>query len=405
MPSSRAAKPSRAACGSRVSDLGELRLQRREPGEDRLDGGVLLGIEPGELLGDLREGVLGRLQCRDLARQPGLGGRICGLCRRKPLHKPVERGFRVLCRQRALQHREPRQRAVDLGNPRLDRRQPPQHRLHARVLLGVEPGQLLGDLPERGAAGGGILEGGEAGLQRSTHVIEPPREPLGQRRGILRRLRLLEPRHAFHRRLGEGVLLGVQSREPFGQHRHRALARGLEGGEADLERRRVRDLARTHLVEPRLEPLEQRARLGRLAHLLEHPHALAQLVEPGEGGLQRGVLVADQPDELARHRLQPLLGRPPRCERVEPGGKIGLCRGERCDLRSGAHPRRPGGAGSPMPPHAAHHAEHHHQHGAEPGQDRPAADTQGIHVAAPPCTCRSPTRGPRKRPQSSGESG
>lgn len=77
------------------------------------------------------------------------------------------------------------------------------------------------------------------------------------------------------------------------------------------------------------EPLQQGAGLGRLAHLLDRPHPLAQLVETGEGGLQRGVLVAHEAEELGGHPLQALLrGRLAGAERLDPGGEIGLGGGE-----------------------------------------------------------------------------
>ena len=77
--------------------------------------------------------------------------------------------------------------------------------------------------------------------------------------------------------------------------------------EARLQRRRRRALRALQRVEPAGQPLEEPARLGGAAHLLQRAHAGAQLVEPGERRLQGGVLVADEPEELRGHRLQPLL--------------------------------------------------------------------------------------------------
>ena len=207
--------------GPRVAplDLGELRLQRREPGEDRLGRRVLLGVEPGELLGDLGEGVLRRLV------EPGL-------------HRVEPRGEAV--------ERRPGVAPLDLGEPRLQRRQPGEDRLGRGVLLGVKAGELLGNLRE------GVLRRlVEPGLQR----VEPGGE------AVERRLRAgdlgrelgetgFERREPGQDGLGGGVLLGVEPGELLGDLGEGVLRRLVEPG--------------LHRLEPRGEAVEHRPRVARL---------------------------------------------------------------------------------------------------------------------------------------------
>ena len=237
---------------------GQSFLQRRQPRHQGLDQGFLLGMEPTQALGDLgdRAGA-GRdfgLERREIA----LAG-VLGLAQR------LEARFqpRLRLARRALARGFRRAIAFELGQPRLDRREPRQHRRDAGVLLGIEPAELFGHGGQRGG------QWGHPG-----------------------------------RRLGLGP--GSQSGDPF------------------LNRRRRRRLRGPRLVDPRLQPFEEPARLGEIAHLLERAQPGAQLVEPGERGLERGVLVADQPDQRAGHGLQPVLGRARRRQRLDPRLEPGL---------------------------------------------------------------------------------
>jgi hypothetical protein len=135
------------------------------------------------------------------------------------------------------------------------------------------------------------------------------------------------------------ALLGAG--EPVGDLADAAFAG--QGREPGVEPGRRRGLRRLQRLDPAAERVVERARLGGRADLLERPHPGAQLVEAGEGGLERGVLVADEPEELAGHRLQPLLrgaglGREP----VEPERELGLGLAERLQPVGGA-------AGRPCP--------------------------------------------------------
>ena len=323
-------------------ELGEFRLQRREAGEHRLHRRILLGVEPGQLLGDLRE--------RGFARR---------LERREPV---AERGpDRV---QRLDPRLEPFGEALDLrlrvarGEPGLERADPAGELFGQRLLLGVQPGELLAERAHRAAADLGP-EAGDLGphsallglqrldpLQRLAPGVAR-RRALGLQRVARRRalglqhiarrralglerpeLGLDRPEPGEHR-LDPGVPALLQPRQPVGQLL-RGAARGGEGRELRLEPRAAGGLRGLQFVEATLQSLEQRPRLGRRAHLLERAHPGAQLVEPGERGLERRVLVAHEAEQLARHRLQPLLGRGPLgCERVEPQRQIRLRRGQR----------------------------------------------------------------------------
>ena len=205
--------------------LGELRLQRRQPGEDRLDRGVLLGVEPGQLLGDLGERVLRRprssatrpctassrsakrssaaagrgasisAELRLQRRQPGeapsrpwrpSGRRAGSAARRSPrtgsppasiaATRPCTASSRSAKRSRAAPAGE---RGLELGELRLQRREPGEDRLDGRVLLGVEPGQLLGDLRER------VLR--RRVERRALHRVEPLGEAVERGAGRGRR--------------------------------------------------------------------------------------------------------------------------------------------------------------------------------------------------------------------------
>src|SRR6185312_13394575 len=114
-------------------------------------------------------------------------------------------------------------------------------------------------------------------------------ERLGRRLTLDPREPRLERAEPPEHRLDGGVLLRMQPLQLLDECRLRR-ARLAAGA-----RRRLRALDRR---EPLAEPLEELARLGGVADLLEDPHPAAQLVEPGERGLDRGVLVAHEPEEL-----------------------------------------------------------------------------------------------------------
>ena len=182
--------------------------------------------------------------------------------------------------------------------------------------------------------------------------------------------------------------------EPLGERRL-AGARRRERGEPRLEPAAPRP-APAERVEPGGEPVEERPRLGRLAHLLERPHPGAQLVEPGERGLERRVLVADQPEELPGHRLQPLLGGARLGgERVEPEPELGLGRGRapRAGRRRCAAAARRRRRARPEPPAPLPERQPEGAEGREPrhAQSR-HADAEGLHdpSARAQCPCARP---------------
>ena len=345
----------RVVRGEAALHLGQPRLQRRQPGQHRRDAGVLLGVQPGQLLRERGEGGPGRV-----------------LQRAQPV---AERGEPRL---------DPGQRRLRVagGHRGLDRGDAADQRLGQRLLLGVQPRQLLG---ERRAGAGRGLQRRELAPRRATLALqrlEPRLDPLQRLAAALDqaepRLQRLEP---GEHRLEAGVAALVQPRQPLGELRNAARR---EGGDARLEPGGRGRLRRLQLVETAAQRREQRPRLGRLAHLLERAHPGAQLVQPGERGLERRVLVADQPEQLPGHRLQPLLGRRRLgAERVEPQPELGLGLGERLQPVGGrARPRR-----QPPAPLAEGQPE-----GAEGGEARRAqsrnADPEGLH-ASPPC-CKPP---------------
>ena len=298
-------KRARVALGQPLLHLGEPGLERRQAGQHRLDAGVLLGVEPGQLLGDRREGGLGRV-----------------LQRGEPLGQPGERRLRVAAAELGLERADA---AGELGRQRL--------------LLGVQPGELLGERPHRGAGlglepGELALRGGALGLQRLDAAFEPLQRLAP---GLERPEPGLDRPEPGLRRLGALFAALLQLDQPLGEPGGVARGRGGQRREPGLERGGAGGLRRLQLVDPALQRLEERPRLGGLAHLLERPHPGAELVEAGERGLQRGVLVADQAEELAGHRLQPLLrGVALGGQGVEPEREIRLGRGQRLQPLGGA---------------------------------------------------------------------
>ena len=270
--------------------LGRLQpgLERLQAVEHRRERRVLLGVQPGQLLAELGHRALAR--CLE---RPDAGG-----------------------------ERRQRRPGVAAGGLGLERVEPGEQALGEGLLLRVQPAQPLGELGHRPGLG---LQPGERRLGRALRGgerLEPGREPRHRLAGS-RALELRQPRlertEPAQGRLGRRVLLGVQRSQLLDDRRHVALRR--QPGEAAVERRRGGRLGALERVEPLAEPVEQAARLGGVADLLERAHPGAQLVEPGERGLERGVLVADQAEELGRGRLQPVLGA---AGAVEPGGEIGL---------------------------------------------------------------------------------
>ena len=208
----------------------------------------------------------------------------------------------------------------------------------------MQPGELLGERPHRGAGlglepGELALRGGALGLQRLDAAFEPLQRLAP---GLERAEPGLDRPEPGLRRLGALFAALLQLDQPLGEPGGVARGRGGQRPEPGLERGGAGGLRRLQLVDPALQRLEERPRLGGLAHLLERPHPGAELVEAGERGLQRGVLVADQAEELAGHRLQPLLrGVALGGQGVEPEREIRLGRGQRLQpLGGAARPRR-----------------------------------------------------------------
>ena len=401
--------------GEAAVELGQARLQRLQPGEDRLHGGILLRIEARQLGRDFGEGVLfRRLQQRDPGGKGGFGRGMGGLQRRDPV---LELGLQARDPGGGVAGLDPERQLAEAG---LQRLQPGEHRLDRGILAGMEPGELLGHLGQR--VGG--LQRRDPGLQRGAGLVDAGGEPVEGGGGVAGGEALLQRGDPGEHGFGHRILLGVEPGQAVGELGHGILGRRLQPGDARLQRRGSGGLAAADLVEPALEPLQQGAGLGRLAHLLDRPHPLAQLVETGEGGLQRGVLVAHEAEELGGHPLQALLrGRLAGAERLDPGGEIGLGGGEGfqpgrrglgpavADPDPGEAGRRPGaalgragqgfGGGGPgldgggLPgrglrrgaagrpkPQAAADAHPEDECRARRCQDHPQAQTENTHAAA-----------------------
>ena len=295
----------------------QLGFERREPGEQPLGQRGLLSVEPAQPLGQFRHRPGGVALQRGERRLDGALGVA------EPVEPPLEPGQRL-----------GRRRALEPAEPALHRREPGEHRRHRRVLLGMQPAQLL------------------------------------QQRRLLRRPGL--PGARGQRRLGG------------------RLRRGLGCGLGALQSR-----------QPLAQPLEQAARLGGVADLLQRAHPAAQLVEPGERGLQRGVLVADQPQQLAGGRLQPLLGA---AGAVEPRREAGLALLERreAQLEPVRHRREVGGpcpgpisspiaalaAGDPPAPLPRRPGDGEQEQPDRAGQNPGGADdSEWFHAPASPGRC------------------
>ena len=238
-----------------------------------------------------------------------------GLQRRDPV---LELGLQARDPGGGVAGLDPERQLAEAG---LQRLQPGEHRLDRGILAGMEPGELLGHLGQR--VGG--LQRRDPGLQRGAGLVDAGGEPVEGGGGVAGGEALLQRGDPGEHGLGHRILLGVEPGQAVGELGHGILGRRLQPGDARLQRRGSGGLAAADLVEPALEPLQQGAGLGRLAHLLDRPHPLAQLVEAGEGGLQRGILVAHQDEELGGHPLQPFLRRRlDGAERLDPGSEIGL---------------------------------------------------------------------------------
>ena len=386
-------------------DRIDLRLERTEPGEDGLHRGILLAVEPGELVRDLREGVLARrLQRSDPVGERGGAGLRGGPEAVEPAFQPGKccRGIAGL--HLARQPVEPVGERLRKGRPvGLDRRD-----------AGVErPGRAGGAahvVQHAGGLGGARAQGRELLLQTRK------RRGTGRGRGLdagdprLERAELLE--HDLH----GGVLLGVEPGELVGNLAEGIALRGLERTQPRLHAGTRLGFGVAARGDPGLQRLEQAARLGGIADLLEGRHAGAQLVEPGERGLERGVLVTDQPEHLAGHRLEPLLGRRLGGGHLgEPGDDLGLGAFEGGDTRHlvaghrvpcpGLPAHTPGAAaggghaapGSALAAPARDEGTHHHEHEACHRKRHHAADladSEDIHIRVHPmhCSRNSPHR-------------
>ena len=320
--------------------------------------------------GDRRANGLQRGEPRLQRRQPGAQRLGAGLERR---HLPGEPGERRRVLRQRLQPGDLRgkRRHATVG---LERRDPGDERLGQRLLLGVQAGQLLDE--RRDPAAGGQLR------PRRRLLVRERREPRLEagdrgRAGLEPGEPGLERPEPGDERLGSHLAALLQRRQPLGE---------VGAGELRLEAGDRRRLRRLQPVEPLGKAGEQRPRLGRLAHLLDRPHPGPELVEAGERGLERGVLVADEAEQLPGHRLQPLLrGGRLRRERVEPERQRGLGLAER--LEPLGHRARLGGEALPAPPEGE-------PEGAEARQPRRAhhPDSEGLHVAVPPGQIRSPIK-------------
>ena len=253
----------------------------------------------------------------------------------------------------------------------------------------MQPAELGAERTGLAAVGRG-LQPGELGPGRALlrgHRLQPRLQPgerlAGGRRRLaggrgVRPVALERPEpgdHRLERRVARLVQLGQAMGEIGGGVRGRGLERAqprLAGGVAG-------GLGGGELVEPAAEPLEDRPRLRRLAHLLERAHPRPELVEPGERGLERGVLVADQPEQLPGHRLHALLGGGALgAERLEPRREIRLGEAERLEP-----PRRPPARAAAGGARAEPRAHPPHRQPDEPRarRDHPrhAADAEALH--------------------------
>ena len=402
-------RPLRVGGGERGLEGGEPALDRAEPGDHRLGGGVAVGLQRREPLGEGGERPLVGAAVLDPP-EPVAEGREPGLEPQAAVEPGLDQGLGIAGDELALDGAEPGddrldalvlavvRRAISVGERR-------RRRLGA--CLGLQRRQLGPDVArtaELGPDGGGLaaqrLEAGLEPLQRLA--------PLGPA-AVEEAEAGLERGEAGERRLEAGVAALLEARQPLAEvgdgagEVGRGGAAAVEGGEARLGGGRGRRLRGLEPAEPLAEPVEERPRLGGLAHLLEGAQAGAELVEAGEGGLERGVLVADEAEELAGHRLQPLLGgRGLGGERLEPLAELGLVGGERLEALAG-RARRPAAGRrhrhrrgrrrrEPFPPLAEGEAEGAEGREARRPQSR-HADTEGLHRASS-CLCR-------KSPQSS----
>ena len=342
-------RPLRIGRRQRRLEGGKPALDRSEPGEHGLSGGVARRLQRRELPGERGQ-------------RPRVGGPL--LRPHQPFGERREPGV-----ERSCQGFEPgfepglhQRLGIARGEVAFEGAEPGEHRLQPRVPAVVEAGDLLGERPHRGGRSLGL------GLQRREFGAEvgPRRHALALKRldaGLepLQRLASLGPAavekgkpglergDAGERRLGVGVARLLQPRQPLAEigdgagEVGRGRAAAVERREPGLGAGRGRRLGGLERAEPLAEAVEERPRLGRRADLLDRAHPGAELVEAGERGLERGVLVADQPEELARHRLQPLLRRARlRRQRVDPPPDLGLGRGHRLEPLAGGA-RRPAG--------------------------------------------------------------
>ena len=303
-------------CGQAALDPGKPRLERAEPGEHRLHRRILLGVERGELFGDLGERVRGRIFQRG---NPVLEGSLARGMKRPEALQPLGEG-----REQPLR--------AHLDHVLLDRLDPSGNPLDHLRLLGPEGCKCIAEgrhPPEPGlqfgqrAAGLDLifLKCGELGLEAGEHGIAAGTAALDLAQPPLDRAKPVEQRF-------DGiVLLGIEPGELLGDLREGIHRRGLEHGHAPLDGRRRRGMGALHLVEPRREPVDEAARFRELAHLFERPKPCPKLVEPGQRRLEGGVLVPDQAQKLTRHGLKALLRRVLlRDQRIDPSGEIGLQR-------------------------------------------------------------------------------